>query len=274
MKGLFVTATDTEVGKTVVAAALATALRRTGVDVGVMKPIATGGARWSTLRERCVCWEEFHELSQFFEGLSPSNFVSTDALVLARAARVTDPIALVNPICLEEPAAPMAAAEKVGHLIKHKLIMDAHRLLEQQHSFLIVEGVGGVLVPITQNFLVVDLILEMRYPVLIVARAKLGTINHTLLTVEALTRRGIRIYGIVLNGFDEQQATFAEKTNAGVIERLTGIPVLATLPFISDWPDPYSIPAELVRRVEGIAARLKRQISMNTPDAKDDERVR
>lgn len=272
MRGLFITATDTEVGKTVVATALAMALRRAGIDVGVMKPIATGDVPWSTLRERCVRWEEFHEISQVFEGLAPSDFVSTDAIVLARGARVTDPISLINPICLEEPAAPLAAAEKAGCIIKYSLINEAHRFLEQRHTFLIVEGIGGVLVPITPHLLVVDLILEMKYPVIIVARAKLGTINHTLLTVEALTRRGIRIDGIVLNGFDERKASFAEKTNAGIIEGLTGIPVLATLPFISDWPDRDSIPDELVRGVEEIADGLKRRIRMNASEAKEDER--
>ena len=110
-----------------------------------------------------------------------------------------------------------------------KQIKAAYFELCSRHQIVLVEGVGGVFVPITKNYFVADLIKDLQLPTLIVARAGLGTINHTLLTIEALNNRKIPIMGIVMNGF--RGSDLSEKTNAKVICELSHVPVLAEIPF-------------------------------------------
>ena len=200
-RGIFITGTDTGVGKTVVAAGLAGALKRQGVDVGVMKPVATGG------RE--------------------------DTLFLMKAASFSDPIETVNPIFLEPPLAPSIAAEMSKVKIDLDKIWKAYAKLSSQHEFMIVEGIGGLLVPIKGNFLVVDLIKRLDLPIVVVSRPGLGTINHTLLTIRCAKSYRIEIKGIVINDLKKEKSGLAEKTNPKIIEELSGIPILGILPFDS-----------------------------------------
>lgn len=204
---LFVTATDTDVGKTVVASALAALLRRRGRNVGVMKPFASG------------CSEVDGEL------------VSADGLCLARAAGADDPHELICPIRLKQPLAPMAAAELAGQELDLSLVRAAIDRLTASHDCLIVEGIGGIMVPITPHCTVVDFAAELNAPVLIVARAGLGTINHSLLTVDAVRSRGLDVAAVLLNSPVESAGGLAEETNPGVIARLSGVPVLGPLPY-------------------------------------------
>ena len=192
---IFITATDTGVGKTFVAAGITRALKRMGVDVGVMKPIATGSR--------------------------------DDVRRLSRAAGGGDPLALINPAFFKEPAAPLVAARGPIDL---KPILTAFRSLKRRHSVLIVEGIGGLFVPITRTTMVSDLIRALRLPILIVARPSLGTINHTLLTVAAARRARLRIRGIVVNHARHVKPTRAIRTCARILEELSGVPVLAELP--------------------------------------------
>ncbi len=200
-KGIFITGTDTGVGKTVVAAGLAGALKRRGVEVGVMKPVATGGRG--------------------------------DALLLMKAASSPDPMEVVNPIFLEPPLAPSTAAEISRAEIDLSKIWKAYAKLSSQHEFMVVEGIGGLLVPIKGKFLVVDLIKRLGLPIIVVSRPGLGTINHTLLTIECAKRHRIEIRGIVINGPKKKKSGLAEKTNPRIIEELSGISILGTLPFDS-----------------------------------------
>ena len=205
LPGFFVTATDTEVGKTVVAAGLALVLRERGHNVGVMKPVASGGVD------------------------GPDGVVSPDALFLKEAAGVDDPMELINPVCLREPLAPTVAAKREGKHVSFEAVLQAFHALKARHETLIVEGVGGLVVPVAHETNVADMAEEMGLPLIIVARPGLGTINHTLLTVEAALHRELRISGIVISRYPADPGV-ADKTNPHVIEQESGVPVLGLLP--------------------------------------------
>jgi dethiobiotin synthetase len=206
--GVMVTGTDTGVGKTAVAAALAAQLRTLGSDCGVMKPIQTGAAE------------------------DGGGKYSVDGRFLARAAGVSDPAELVCPVLLDAPAAPSVAAAEIGQEIHVLPLLDALDDLCRRHEFMIVEGAGGLAVPIVGKYLFADLALEMELPLIVVARASLGTINHTVLTVQFARHQGLEVLGVIINGFPAEP-TLAERTAPAVIERLSGVPVLAVLPCLS-----------------------------------------
>ena len=163
-KGVFVTGTDTGVGKTTVAVGLVHLLKKRGLDVGVMKPIATGARRLN------------------------GRLVSEDARLLMEAASSQDPHKIVNPVCLSTPAAPSVASLKEGSPIELMSIWEAFKALRARHRFLVVEGIGGLLVPINGKLFLADIAKKMSLPLIIVAKNSLGTINHTLLTIEAARR--------------------------------------------------------------------------------------
>jgi dethiobiotin synthetase len=200
MKTIFVAGTDTGVGKTYVAAGLASALRLRGKNVGVMKPVSCGG------RE--------------------------DAVRLKKAAGVDDSLDRINPINLKEPLSPNVAAMLEGIKVDVKAIKRAHDALETKYDVLVVEGCGGLLVPITEDFYVVDLIRLLDAETVLVSRSGLGAINHTLLSVEALKARRIRPIGLIFNRLQGGTAGQAERTNPEVISRHSGIPSLGTFPYL------------------------------------------
>ncbi len=208
MDSIFVTGTDTGVGKTVVAAGIAAALARRGVDVGVMKPVASGGRRRGT---RCV---------------------SEDAELLRRAAGVRDPLDLVNPVCLRPPLAPSVAARVSGVPIDLRRVWKAYRTLSATHDCVIVEGVGGLLVPIRDCYPVARLVRRMGLPLVIVARPTLGTINHTALTVLAARTYGLAVRGLVINHHARFKRGLAERLNPAALETETRVPVLGEVPWL------------------------------------------
>jgi len=217
---VFITGTDTGVGKTYVGAGLAEALVRSGVDTGVMKPAETGCRRRS------------------------GRLIPRDALTLMKAARVRDPLGLVNPYRYQKPLAPSVAAQYEGNRIDPRKILKAYRELAGRHDFLIVEGSGGIMVPLAENYTYLELVRDMDCPVVIVARPGLGTINHTMLTIASLKNKKIDVAGIVINQVQVGKTGLAEKTNPVVIERLSGLRVLATLAYGE-------------RRFDSIAERLR-----------------
>ena len=231
--GLFVTGTDTGVGKTVVAAGLAAWCKAHGVNVGVMKPIATGGVR---------CTQDGRR-----------RLVSSDALLLSHAAGVDDPWSLINPVCYREPLAPYAASLKAHQPVDWSRIRQAFHVLTVRHPFLVVEGIGGLLVPLSRRRTVVDLIRMLHLPVLIVARLRLGTLNHTLLTVETAIRAGVSVVGVVLNAADAPTADpdgqLAERTNPSVLTSCLSVPLLGTLPYRSRFAGNHLASPALVRWV-------------------------
>ena len=196
---MFVTGTDTHVGKTFVACGIAEALRRRGVDVGVMKPVASGAG--------------------------------DDARELIKAAGVSDPLDLVNPIRLKEPLSPHLAARREGKRVDVRRIDRAYRELARRHDVMIVEGAGGLLVPIRDGFTMADLAKRLGLPLLIVARDALGTINHTTLTVEAARSRGLKILGVVVNRSRQGRPDLAERLNPAAIAQAARVKVLASVPW-------------------------------------------
>jgi dethiobiotin synthetase len=206
--GCFIAGTDTGVGKTVVTAALAICLARRGIGVGVMKPIETGvPVRGSSL---------------------------SDAERLQAGAEV-DPLELVSPYRFPAPLAPLAAARRAGTAITLDRILTAYRTLAARHPLMLVEGIGGVLVPIAPRSDLRDLIVRLKLPVLIVGRASLGGINHALLTIEALQHRKIPILGIVLNRSvrpaDSSESHAQEVSTIDLLKERSGVFVTGPLPY-------------------------------------------
>jgi dethiobiotin synthetase len=210
MTGLFITGTDTGVGKTAVTAGIAFALKARGVDVGVMKPVASG------------CRE------------TSSGLVSEDSELLREAAGCADDFAAITPIALREPLSPHLAAKLVNFELDRKIIREkvfpTYNRLCEAHSFMLVEGVGGALTPLAADYAVIDLAWDMNLPVLVVAADRLGVINHTLLTLEALRARGLKTVGVILNRVATPD--YATQTNAEALRDVTNIPIYGALPFI------------------------------------------
>ncbi|MBN1917772.1 MAG: dethiobiotin synthase [Verrucomicrobia bacterium] len=208
-RGIFVTATDTGVGKTFVAAGLARALKAQGINVGVMKPIASGGTR------------------------TPDGLACDDARQLADAVSSSDERSLINPVCLEAPLAPLVAARLEGKHVDLAAVWRAYEALAGRHDFLVVEGVGGLLVPLDEGATVLDLITMFRLPALVVARPTLGTINHTLLTIRYAREHGVNVLGLVINAAEPVEQSQAVETNAAVLEEWGRAPILADFPHAS-----------------------------------------
>lgn len=219
--GLFITGTDTGVGKTIVAATLARILRLRGVNVGVMKPVTSG------------CIERNGEL------------ISEDAELLAWAAGVdcTDDVA---PYCLHEPVAPVEAAKLEGVKIDFSRIEACYRRLVAQHEFVIVEGAGGLMVPLNGGLLIADLVKQLKLPLLVVARPGLGTINHSVLTCFAAGQMELEVKGVMVNRFPANPG-LAEKVASHQIGSLCGAPILGI------WDD---LPGSQEEIVERLAAQF------------------
>lgn len=215
-KGLFITGTDTGVGKTAVAGGLAAALRKRGIDVGVFKPVASGG--------------------------------TADARFLKAASGIADPVEAIAPVRLAEPLSPNVAAEREGRRLDLEPILSAFARLD--HEYILVEGIGGLLVPLRDDLLVADLAAALGLPLLVVARAGLGTINHTLLTLEAAAARNLNVLGVVYNATQPGSPDAAAQTSPAVIARISGVPSLGTLPFDPDLDVDACRPGRMPERVE------------------------
>ena len=208
-RGIFVTGTDTEVGKTVVSAALVLCLRGKGLDAGYLKPVGTDGVE--------------------IDG----SLVNPDALWIGKAADLDDPPALLNPFCLRHPLSPLAAGRLEGVALSLQDIAAVVQEALARHSFTVVEGVGGLLVPLAEGVTVLDLMAALGLPSLVVGRPGLGTINHTLLTIEAIKARGLEVAGFCFSGAEgrgEADAGLAQ--NAAIITEFSGTPFWGTLPLV------------------------------------------
>jgi len=205
--GIFITGTDTGVGKTFVACGLASLLRESGYRVGVMKPAETG------------CEEKDGEL------------VPEDAIRLKEASGCEEPLEKICPYRLKDPLAPSVAAERSGVTIDIDAIRKLYDEISSKHDITIVEGAGGLLVPILSHYTYADLAKLLKLPVLVVAANRLGAINHLLLTLEHASCRGLRVLGYVLNRL-ESQPSLAAETNADALRFLTSVPCLAEIPYI------------------------------------------
>ncbi|NQU74955.1 MAG: dethiobiotin synthase [Planctomycetes bacterium] len=191
VRGVFVTGTDTEVGKTLLAGAIARHLRQAGKRVGVFKPAATG----------CQMGPD-------------GELVSEDARFLADCAGRPHPLTVVAPQRFAEPLAPNVAAERAGRQVDLDAIFRAYRQIAADSDFVVVEGVGGLLCPISDGFWVIHMAMLCRLPMVIVARANLGTINHTLLTLHAARSARLTVAGVVINRYPVGTTDAAVATNA------------------------------------------------------------
>jgi len=199
-RGIFVTGTDTGVGKTYVSGIIAESLKKHGIDVGVMKPVACGDRG--------------------------------DAVLLKSRAGSNDPMDLINPIFFKKSLAPYVAAKLEKRKIDFSKIRMCYEKLRTRHDFLIVEGVGGLLVPITEKYYVADLAKEFNLPLVIVARPNLGTINHTMLTINCARSYGLKILGFYTNYNISYKRGLAEKTNANTIDLLGKIKYLGDISYL------------------------------------------
>jgi dethiobiotin synthetase len=224
--GLFITGTDTGVGKTIVAGAIADWFKRRRFRVGVCKPAATG-----CVRRR--------------EGL-----VSEDAEFLAHCADADAPLDVVCSQRFSEALAPAIAAERAGKPLDWPAIDRAIAEITAQSDVLIVEGVGGIMVPMDAKHTIRDVARWLGLPAVVVARPGLGTINHTLLTVNALREAKIPVAGVVVNRYPAENASIVEETNLRAIEKWGGAPLLTVVP--NDTLGGLQLPAGIIAAIERV----------------------
>ena len=206
MNGFFVTGTDTDVGKTIISSGLAAVLKEKKIDVGVFKPLLSGIARENPASDTSLL-KQLSQTSLSYEEITPFEF--------------------------KEPLAPYVAGKLEGKNVGIEDVLSHWEKIREKHEFFIVEGAGGISVPLGERFLVSDLIKALQLPIVIVARPNLGTFNHIFLTVQYAKSLGLSIAGIVINGINDYPG-LAEKTNPDLIEQLCGVPILGITPKLKE----------------------------------------
>ena len=204
MTSLFVTGTDTDVGKTCITASIVNHLSKMNVDVGVMKPFASG-----------------------YKATVDS--VSDDVKILMKYSRVNDPIDLVNPYFFEIPTSPYDACKQLNREIEISRVIDSYKQLTSIHDVVIVEGIGGIMTPISKNYFVSDLISDLQMNTIIVTGSKIGTMNHLMLTYQHVKEKNLCLNGFVVN---QNVSDGYETSNLKQqIIDLTGHTVYGTIPY-------------------------------------------
>jgi len=198
-KSIFITATDTGVGKTVTVFALGVLLKARGFDVGVLKPVQCAG---------------------------------TDAQFLKKSLGLQDELRLINPFFVPEPLSPHLAFRRSKIKFDKKPVQTCLKKLQARHDIVLIEGAGGLLVPLAEGYYNADLIADLKADLIIVARLGLGTINHTLLTINEARKRGLRLKGIIFCQAKPGNKNLPEKTNPREIERLAGVKLLGIIPYL------------------------------------------
>jgi len=204
MNSFFVTGTDTDVGKTCVSAAIAKHLHDNNVDVGVMKPFASGYK-------------------------TTTDSVSSDVEILIKYSGVKDPIDLVNPYYFEIPTSPYDACKQLNLEIDISNVIESYKQLTSIHDVVIVEGIGGIMTPISKNYFVSDLISDLQLESIIVTGSKIGTVNHLMLTYEHALQKKLKLKGLLVN---QNVSDGYELSNLKhQIFGLTGNKVFGAIPF-------------------------------------------
>ncbi len=203
MKPLFITATDTDIGKTYVCAGLAHSLKKLDIDVGIMKPFACG------VKQK-------------------TGFSSNDLTILSKAAMVNDAEELLNPFFFPIPASPYTAAKNFGVKIDINYLMKCFRKLDKIHDVMLVEGIGGIMTPILKDYAIIDLIKDLDANTIIVTSSKIGTINHTIMTCNMCKNMKIPVKGLIINNFDSTGYPVSDLERD--LSALTDLPVLCSLP--------------------------------------------
>ena len=215
--GYFITGTDTGVGKTIVTAAILRSFIKKGLKVGAMKVIETG------------CLNK--------DGI----LLPGDGMLLRDMAEMNDSLDLITPVKLENPVSPLVASKLENIEVDIEKIFRCFDTLKKKYDYVLVEGIGGLMVPITKDekkkstfYFVRDLIKDLGLSVIIVTRPTLGTINHTLLTLEALKSKKIPVKGFIINFSEPAKKDIAEKTNSQVLKELVDAPCLGVLPYLTE----------------------------------------
>ncbi|MEW6447312.1 MAG: dethiobiotin synthase [Bacillota bacterium] len=209
LPSLFVTGTDTGVGKTVVSALIGLIYQAAGLTVGYLKPVETGAAKVG------------------------DELVPADAKFVAAVLGLEDePIEMLCPYRYEQPVSPHLAALLSKRPVKSLNIRECFNYLDRRYDAVIVEGAGGLLVPVSPNYMIADMARDLELPLLITARPGLGTINHTLLTVAAALQADLHVAGVVINRYPENPG-LVERNNPKAVADYSGVPVLALVPEIA-----------------------------------------
>lgn len=184
-------------------------LRKNGIKVGVMKPFATSSSVYS------------------------NRYRSSDTASLAKAADIKESDEILNPIFLPLPASPLVAAEILHKTVDMKAVSKKFSVLKKKYDFTLVEGIGGVMVPITKKILLLDVMKGMKLPTIIVSSTRLGSINHTILTINACKLKKIPVLGIIFNQMPKNPS-IVESMTPGYIEKLTNATTISIIPFLDD----------------------------------------
>ena len=210
-KGFFIAGTDTCVGKTTIAAAIALSLKKKGINVGIMKPFAAASRRYS------------------------SNFNSEDVSKLTLAAEISEKQEAINPYFSSLPTAPYTASIlKKSNKVDFSGALRCYSALASIHDIMVVEGLGGIMVPLTRKKNLADFAAATNLPIVIVARFGLGMINHTLLTLSACYDYNLNVEGIILNDLSSWEGPVKKKAIVKTIEKVSGVRVLSVVPFIEN----------------------------------------
>ncbi|WP_078552130.1 dethiobiotin synthase [Bacillus alkalicellulosilyticus] len=206
MKGFFITGTDTDVGKTMITSGIAAVLKERQIDIGVYKPLLSG---------------------------VPREHEESDTSLLKEGSQTHLTHEEITPFVWKEPLAPYVAGTLERKQVYLQDVLQHWEQIKHKHRYFLVEGAGGISVPLGPDFLVSDLIKALQLPIIIVTRPNLGTINHTFLTVKYAESLGIEIAGIIING-KSREFDLAEQTNPKQIEKQCGVPVLGVTPKLED----------------------------------------
>lgn len=215
-KGFFITGTDTGVGKTVISGAVICLLRSLGFHTGVMKPVESG------------C------------DLIGDALVPHDGTFLRQIAHAEDQMSDITPSVFQSPLAPMMAAEIENKDVDIIQIKRAFARMSDKYGTLVVEGIGGLMVPLTKDYYALDLARDFGLPLIVTARPGLGTINHTILTVDTALREGLKVAGVVINYASPAVNDLAEQTNLTLLPRILQVPIAGVFPYL-EHPDEESI---------------------------------
>jgi len=240
-ESLFITGTDTDVGKTIVTAGLLRRLRVAGVNAASMKPVQTGA-----------------------ETSEDGSFVAPDLLVHHHAAGFDPPSEdrkLMAPYLYEPACSPHLAGRMADRYPDIGHIVDCAGQLAERYEFLLVEGAGGIYAPLTESETMLDLMQALGYPILLVAHRGLGTINHTLLSIEALRGAELEIMGVVFNEVEDVEPDFIKADNPDAIESFGKVEILGNIDYLTEME---TEPEAAWARFDECTPGLKRFISVSS----------
>lgn len=201
-KVIFITATDTGVGKTIATSVLGLLLQQRGLNVGAMKPVQCAGH---------------------------------DAQFLKKTLQLKDSLSLINPIYAPEALSPQLALRRSRQKFDLNKIKQSLKQLSSRYDVILIEGAGGLMVPLKEGYYNINLIRDLKAEVIIVARLGLGTINHTLLTINQAKNCGLKINGVLFSDINPGRKSLPEKTNAQEIARLSKVKVIGTIPYLKSF---------------------------------------